>query len=48
MAWLYLLAAGGCSLLALANAPVGPTSYSPALTALRELSRPVLHHSRLP
>jgi hypothetical protein len=32
---LYLLAAGGCSLLALANAPVGPTSYSPALTGLR-------------
>ena len=26
-----------CSLLALANAPVGPTSYSPALTALRPL-----------
>jgi hypothetical protein len=35
VAWLYLLAAGGCSLLALANAPVGPTSYSPALTDLR-------------
>jgi len=35
--WLYLLAAGACSLLALANAPVGPTSYSPALTALRPL-----------
>jgi hypothetical protein len=34
---LYLLAAGGCSLLAFANAPVGPTSYSPALTALRPL-----------
>jgi hypothetical protein len=34
---LYLLAAGGCSLLALANAPVGPTSYSPALTGLRPL-----------
>lgn len=33
--WLYLLLAGGCSLLALANAPVGPTSYSPALTGLR-------------
>jgi hypothetical protein len=33
--WLYLLAAGGCSLLALANAPVGPTSYSPSLTGLR-------------
>ncbi len=35
VAWLYLLLAGGCSLLALANAPVGPTSYSPALTGLR-------------
>jgi hypothetical protein len=35
VAWVYLLAAGGCSLLALANAPVGPTSYSPALTGLR-------------
>ena len=34
-AWLYLLAAAGCSLLALANAPVGPSSYSPALTGLR-------------
>jgi len=33
--WLYLLLAGGCSLLALANAPVGPASYSPALTSLR-------------
>ena len=33
----FLLAAGGCSLLALANAPVGPTSYSPALTELRPL-----------
>jgi len=33
----YLLAAGACSLLALANAPVGPTSYSPALTGLRPL-----------
>jgi hypothetical protein len=32
---LYLLAAGVCSLLAFANAPVGPTSYSPALTSLR-------------
>ena len=32
-----LLAAGGCSLLALANAPVGPTSYTPALTGLRPL-----------
>jgi hypothetical protein len=35
VAWLYLLVAAGCSLLALANAPVGPTSYSPALTSLR-------------
>jgi hypothetical protein len=33
----YLLAAGACSLLALVNAPVGPTSYSPALTNLRPL-----------
>lgn len=36
VAWLYLLAAGACSLLALANAPVGPTTYSPALTGLRD------------
>jgi hypothetical protein len=36
-ALLFMLAAGGCSLLALANAPVGPTSYSPALTGLRPL-----------
>ncbi|HVY77086.1 MAG TPA: hypothetical protein VG898_01115 [Solirubrobacterales bacterium] len=36
VAWLYLAAAAGCSLLALANAPVGPTSYSPALTGLRD------------
>jgi hypothetical protein len=35
VAWLYLLIAGGCSLLALANAPVGPASYSAALTGLR-------------
>ena len=35
VAWLYLAAAAGCSLLALANAPVGPSSYSPALTSLR-------------
>jgi len=35
VARLYLAAAGGCALLALANAPVGPTSYSPALTGLR-------------
>jgi hypothetical protein len=36
VAWLYLLIAAGCSLLALANAPVGPSSYSPALTGLRD------------
>ncbi len=35
VAWLYLVAAAGCSLLVLANAPVGPGSYSPALTSLR-------------
>jgi len=35
VAWLYLLAAAGCSLLALANAPVGPSSYSSALTGFR-------------
>lgn len=35
VAWLYLLAAGGCALLAFANAPVGPSSYSPALTGFR-------------
>jgi hypothetical protein len=34
---LFLAAAGVCSLLALANAPIGPTSYSPALTGLRPL-----------
>ncbi len=34
---IYALAAAGCSLLAFANAPVGPTSYSPALTGLRPL-----------
>ncbi|HZK15607.1 MAG TPA: hypothetical protein VFC52_03350 [Solirubrobacterales bacterium] len=34
---IYALAAGGCSLLALANAPVGPATYSPALTGLRPL-----------
>jgi hypothetical protein len=33
----FLLAAGVCSVLALANAPVGPTAYSPALTGLRSL-----------
>jgi hypothetical protein len=34
---LFLGAAGLCSALALANAPVGPPSYSPALTGLRPL-----------
>jgi hypothetical protein len=34
---IFILAAGVCSLLALANAPVGPTSYSAALTGLRPL-----------
>jgi len=34
---LFIAAAGTCSLLALANAPVGPTSYTPALTELRPL-----------
>lgn len=34
---LYILAAGGCSLLAFANAPVGPTSYSPALADFRPI-----------
>jgi len=33
----FLAAAGICSLLVLANAPVGPTTYSPALTGLRPL-----------
>jgi hypothetical protein len=33
----FLLAAGFCSVLALANAPVGPTSYSPALFGFRPL-----------
>jgi hypothetical protein len=36
-AGVFVAAAGVCSLLALANAPVGPTSYSPALTGLRPL-----------
>ena len=31
----FAVAALGCSLLALANAPVGPTAYTPALTGLR-------------
>lgn len=36
----YATVAGGCSLLALANAPVGPTSYTSALTELRPLLAP--------
>lgn len=35
--WLYLVVAGLCSILAFANAPVGPSTYSPALTGLRPL-----------
>jgi hypothetical protein len=34
---IFIAAAGVCSLLALANAPVGPTSYSPALVDMRPL-----------
>jgi hypothetical protein len=34
---LFVLAAGACSLLALANAPVGPTSYSSTLGEYRKL-----------
>ena len=34
---LYMAAAGLCALLAFANAPVGPTDYSPSLTELRPL-----------
>jgi hypothetical protein len=33
----FLGAAGLCSALALANAPVGPSTYSPALTGFRPL-----------
>ncbi len=36
-ALVYLAAAAVCSLLAFANAPVGPPSYSPALTGFRPL-----------
>jgi hypothetical protein len=39
VAVLYVVAAAGCSLLAFANAPIGPSSYSPALTELRPLIR---------
>ena len=35
LALAFVLAAGASSLLALANGPVGPSSYSPALTELR-------------
>jgi len=34
---LFVLAAGICSLLALANAPVGPTAYSSTLSSYRKL-----------
>lgn len=37
LATLFIVAAGACSLLALANAPVGPTSYTPRLTELRPI-----------
>ena len=37
VAALYVLAAGACSLLALANAPIGPASYTPALAELRSM-----------
>ena len=51
VAILYFLAAAGCSVLALANAPVGPRDYSPALTEMRPLVGPgptlVLASSRL-
>ncbi len=36
-ATLFVLAAAVCSLLALVNAPIGPTSYSSSLTGLRPL-----------
>jgi hypothetical protein len=41
---LFVVSAGVCSLLAFANAPVGPSTYSPALTGLRPL---VAHDSTL-
>jgi hypothetical protein len=34
---LFIAAAGACSILALANAPVGPTSYSSSLSEYRKL-----------
>lgn len=36
-AGVFVLAAGACALLALANAPVGPTSYSSTLSEYRKL-----------
>jgi hypothetical protein len=33
----FLVAAGACSLVALANGPVGPSSYSPGLAEIRPL-----------
>jgi len=35
LAALFCVAAGACSLLALVNGPVGPSTYTPALTELR-------------
>ncbi len=37
VAGLFVLTAGACSLLALANAPVGPTSYSSTLSEYRKV-----------
>jgi len=37
LAAVFVLAAGACSLLAFANAPVGPTTYSPSLTEMRPI-----------
>ncbi len=37
LATVFMAGAGACSLLALANAPVGPTSFSPALYEFRAL-----------
>lgn len=37
VAALFALAAGACSLLALANAPVGPTAYSSTLSDYRKV-----------
>jgi len=37
VAGVFMFAAGACSLLALANAPVGPTSYASTLTGLRPI-----------